>query len=67
MRDRSDESPTSHCCLYCYHYGYCIGRDGRTCELSGKHKKNPRLYTNCKSFGYVDIVTGAKVVDEEVG
>lgn len=54
---------TSRCCDLCYHYGYFIGYEGRVCELTRKAKKNPNLYTNCKEFGYVDMVTGSKVIE----
>lgn len=57
--------PTSRCCAYCYHYAKFYGHNEEICELTGKPKKNPNLYTNCKQFGYVDMVTGAKVMERD--
>ena len=61
--ERND--PTSRCCAYCYHFGFFLGapKGVLTCELTGKAKKRPYNYTNCKHHGYVDVLTGAKVVD----
>ena len=56
----SDEK-TERCCLNCYHYAWFLGYDGRTCELTGKPKKRPGNYTNCKSFGLSSMMDG-KVV-----
>lgn len=68
--------PTPRCCAQCYHYGFFLTGDpsidnlplrerfhprNMRCELTGSTKKRPRNYTNCKSFGYVDVVTGEKV------
>ena len=57
-----EKEQTSRCCAYCYHYGYFFGGPYKTltCEFTGKTKKRPHNYTNCKRFGYVDAVTGAK-------
>lgn len=62
----TNEEPTSRCCAYCYHYGYFIGapKGVLTCELTGKEKKRPHNYTNCRDFGYADTVTGAKVIED---
>ena len=46
--------PTSRCCINCKHSGYFIGVDGLSCELTGKPRKAPRNYTNCKRFGFDD-------------
>ena len=62
----SDKEPTSRCCAYCYHYGRFLDapKGILTCEYTGKEKKRPYNYTNCKKFVYVDIITGGKVVGE---
>ena len=61
----TNDEPTSRCCAYCYHYGYFLGapKGVLTCELTGKEKKRPHNYTHCGHFGYVDAVTGSKVVE----
>ena len=61
MTQMIKDGTTSRCCATCYHYGHFLGYDGLTCELTGKAKKRPMNYTNCKKHGYLDAITGCKV------
>lgn len=48
------KTPTARCCINCKHCGHFIGVDGLSCELTGKPRKRPSNYTNCKRFGFDD-------------
>lgn len=57
IREHEGEK-TWRCCWNCYHYGHFLGHEGLTCEVTGKPKKRPNNYTNCKEFAFYDAIDG---------